>query len=133
MFVYHTHSGFRYLAILFGLATVVMALYGVATKQPYVNRMRVTAGLFAVILQVNILVGVALLFTGTGFYPALGIHVILMLGAAVVAQVVPSIMRRRPMEERTYMPHAVGALAALALMIFGILSIPGAQIFGSRL
>lgn len=133
MFIYHTHSGIRYLAIMFGLITLGMALYGVATRRPYVNRMRVTAGVFAVTLQVNLLVGLALLFTRRGFYPALGIHVLLMIAAAVVAQLVPSVMRRRPMEERTYLPHAVGAAAALALVVFGILSIPGASVFGSRL
>ena len=133
MIIYHAHSGIRYLVLLLGLATLVMALYGVATRRPYENRMRVTAGVFAVSLQVNILLGLALLFTNRGFYPALGIHVILMLGAAVVAQVVPSVMRRRPIDQRTYMPHAVGAAATLAIVVFGILSIPGAAVFGSRL
>ena len=79
MFVYHTHSGIRYLALLFGILALAM------------------------------------------------------IGAAVVAQIVPSVMRRRPMEERTFMPHVVNVAAALALMIFGILSIPGASIVGSRL
>ena len=133
MFVYHTHSGIRYLVLMLGIATVLMALHGVATRRPYENRMRVTAGLFAVMMQVNILVGLGLLFTSHSFYPALGMHVILMVAAATVAQLIPSVMRRRPMEQRTYMPHAVGAAAALALTVFGILAIPGASVFGSRL
>lgn len=133
MFIYHTHSGIRYLVILAGIVTLGMALYGAFTGKPYVNRMRVTAGVFAVLMQLNILAGLALLFTNRGFYPALGIHVLVMIAAAIVAQVVPSVMRRRPVEERTYLPHAVGAAAALALVVFGILSIPGASVFGSRL
>lgn len=133
MFVYHTHSGFRYLALLLGVAALAYALYGVATGRPYDERMRKLAGFFSVTLQVNILVGLALLFTNRGFYPQLGMHVILMIGAAVVAQIVPSVMRRRPMEERAFMPHVVNVAAALALIVFGILAIPGASIFGSRL
>lgn len=133
MFVYHTHSGIRYLALLLGIAALAYALYGVATGRPYDERMRKLAGFFSVTLQINVLVGVALLFTNRGFYPQLGMHVILMIGAAVVAQIVPSVMRRRPMEERTFMPHAVSVVAALALTVFGILAIPGASIVGSRL
>lgn len=133
MFVYHTHSGFRYIALLLGILALGYALYGVATRRPYDERMRKLAGFFSVTLQVNILIGLALLFTDTTFYPQLGMHVILMIGSAVVAQVVPSVMRRRPMEERTFMPHVVNVAAALALLVFGILAIPGASIVGSRL
>lgn len=133
MFVYHTHSGIRYLVLLLGILAMGYALYGVATGRPYDERMRKLGGYFSVLLQINVLVGVALLFTNTGFYPQLGTHVILMVGAAVVAQIVPSVMRRRPMEERTYMPHVVNVVAALALVVFGILAIPGAGIVGSRL
>ena len=133
MFVYHTHSGIRYIALLLGVLALGYALYGVATRRPYDQRMRKLAGFFSVSLQINILIGVALLFTNRGFYPQLGMHVILMIGAAVVAQIVPSVMRRRPEEERTYMPHVVNVAAALALLVFGVLAIPGASIMGSRL
>jgi hypothetical protein len=133
MFVYHTHSGIRYLALLLGILALGYALYGVATGRPYDQRMRKLAGFFAVTFHVNILVGVALLFTRTGFYPQLGTHILTMVAAGVVAQIVPSVMRRRPMEERTYMPHVVNVAAALGLLILGILSIPGASIVGSRL
>ena len=133
MFVYYTHSGIRYIALLLGVLALGYALYGVATGRPYDQTMRKLAGWFAVTFHVNVLVGVALLFTGTGFYPQLGIHVLAMVGAGVVAQIVPSVMRRRPMEERTYMPHVVNVAVALALFVFGIFSIPGANIVGSRL
>jgi hypothetical protein len=36
------------------------------------------------------------------------------------------------MEERTFFPHLIGTLAALALIVAGILAIPGGQVFGSR-
>lgn len=133
MFVYHTHSGIRYIALLLGIAALGYALYGVATRRPYDERMRKLAGFFSLTLQINILVGLAMLFTNRGFYPQLGMHVIAMIGATVVAQIVPSVMRRRPMEERTFMPHVVNVAAALALVVFGILAIPGASIVGSRM
>ncbi len=133
MIVYHTHSGIRYLVVLLGILALGYALYGVAGRRDYDQTMRKLAGFFSVSLQINVLTGLALLFTGSGFYPQLGMHIIMMVAAAVVAQVVPSVMRRRPMEERTYMPHIVNVAAALALVVFGILSIPGASVFGSRM
>jgi hypothetical protein len=36
------------------------------------------------------------------------------------------------MAERAYGPHVVGTLAALALIVAGILAVPGASVFGSR-
>jgi hypothetical protein len=36
------------------------------------------------------------------------------------------------MEERTFAPHVIGTLAALALIVVGILAVPGGQVFGSR-
>ncbi len=133
MAVYHAHSGIRYLVLLLGVLALGYALWGVVTQKPYDQTMRKLAGLFSVSLQINVLVGLALLFTGRDFFAQLGIHVLAMVAAAVVAQIVPSVMRRRPMEERTWLPHVVNVAAALALVVAGILSIPGASIFGSRL
>lgn len=133
MVVYYTHSGIRYLVLLLGVLALGYALYGVAGRRPYDQNMRKLAGFFSVALQINILTGLALLFAGTGFYPQLGMHVLVMISAAVVAQIVPSVMRRRPEAERTYMPHLVNIAAAIALVAYGILAIPGAALFGSRL
>lgn len=131
MMLYYAHSGIRYLVLLAGFATVAYALYGLISKRPYDQTMRRLGGAFAGLLHLQILLGVGLLFTRQ-FYPALGGHIVLMVFAAVVAQLVPSVMRRRPMEERTYAPHLIGALAALAIIVAGILAVPGGQVFGSR-
>ena len=131
--VYHTHSGIRYLVLLLGILALGYALYGVAGRRAYDQTMRKLAGFFSVTMQINVLAGLALLFTGSGFYPQLGMHVLAMIAAAVVAQIVPSVMRRRPEADRTYMPHVVNVAAALALVVYGVLAIPGASIVGSRL
>lgn len=128
----HAHSGVRYLALLLGLLALVYALRGVIGNRPYDQTMRRLAGFFAVTLQINILLGLTMIATGRGFYAQLGIHILLMVGAAVVAQIVPSVMRRRPMEERTWMPHLISVAVALSLVVAGILTIPGASIFGTR-
>ena len=116
------HSALRYALLLLGVAAIGYALYGTATKRPFDEIMRRLGGWFAMVLHLNILVGVALLFTGQ-FYPQLGGHVLMMVFAAVVAQIVPSVMRRRPEEERSYMPYVVSTVVALGLVWAGLLAI----------
>ncbi|HSM05196.1 MAG TPA: hypothetical protein VK858_11235 [Longimicrobiales bacterium] len=130
MILLYAHSGIRYLVLLTGVAVVLFALAGVVGRKPYDPRMRVLSGVFAMFMHLNVLLGLALLFTRP-FAPYLIGHISLMIFAAVAAQVVPSVMRRRPVEERTWMPHLVGAAVALGLVVAGLMAIQ-APLFGSR-
>jgi len=47
----------------------------------------------------------------------------MMFLAASVGQIPVSIMRRRPLEQRSYLPHGVGALLALMFIVLGIRAI----------
>ena len=129
MILYYAHSGVRYLVLLAGVLALGYALWGALARRPYDPWMRRLASGFAGLLHLQILLGVALMFTGR-FPPALTGHILLMVLAAGAAQVVPSVMRRRPPEQRTWMPHVVSAAAALTLIVVGILAI-GRPVFGS--
>ena len=128
-FFFYSHSGFRYLILLLGVATVLYALFSAATKRPYDKPMRVLSSGLAGVMHLQILLGFALLFAGR-FYPAVAIHFVTMLLAAAAAQIPVSVMRRRPDEEKSQLPHAVWAAVALALMVAGIMAI-GRPIVGS--
>jgi CBS domain containing-hemolysin-like protein len=116
------HSGFRYLVLLLGLSVIAYAAYGMATKRAYDTRMRLLATSFTAALDLTALVGLAHLLTST-FYPQLGGHIVMMVLAIAVAHVVSAVMRRRPLEERTYAPHVVATLIVLIIVSFGIVSI----------
>ncbi len=118
----HAHSGFRYLVLLAGLAIVVYAVFAMATGRPYDKTMRIFSAVFVGLLDLMILLGVALLFTGT-FYPQLGGHIVTMVLATAVAHVVHGVMKRRPAEQQGYVPHLVGTLIVLGLVSAGILAI----------
>jgi uncharacterized membrane protein len=113
-----------------GIAVVVYAIRGAASKAPYDHRMRVMGGVFAVLIDFNVFIGFAALF-GRPFQPYVIGHILVMVFAAVTGHIVPAVMKRRPMEERTYLPHAVSAVVALGLVIAGILALPGGRILGS--
>ena len=118
----NAHSGLRYLILLGGVLTVLYAAYGVASGRPYDKPMRILATSFVGTMHLQILLGLALLFSGR-FQPALTGHIFMMLFAAAAAQIPVSVMRRRPEEQKSYLPHGVGALVALAVIAAGILAI----------
>ena len=121
-FVFYTHSGIRYLVVLAGLITIGYALYGAIGRRPYDKVMRISAGMFAGLMHLNILLGLGLIMMGR-FYPQLAGHIFTMIFCAITAQIVPSVMRRRPEEERTYLPHAIGAVIAFGLLWGGVTAI----------
>ena len=124
---FYAHSGVRYLALLFGIGVLGYALFGAATKRPYDKPMRILGSAFAGSMHLQILLGVALGLTGR-FAPQVMGHVMMMLLAAASAQIPVSVMRRRPAEKRTYLPHVVWTLVALGLMYGGTAAIGRALI-----
>ena len=118
--MYFLHSGFRYLFVLAAVATIVYAVYGMVTKRPYDERIRVLSVLTMLTLDFTSFLGVAVIFSTRTRYAGLGPHIATMLFAMVTVHVVSSVMRKRPEEERTYAPHLVSAVVALALVWVGI-------------
>ena len=127
-FFLEAHSGFRYLILIAGVLTVLYAVYGTAANRPYDKKMRILASIFAGTLHFQILLGLALLLSGR-FQPALTGHIFMMLFSAAAAQIPVSVMRRRPEEVKSYPPHGVGALVALAFILGGVMAI-GRPIIG---
>lgn len=120
--LFYAHSGLRYLVLLAGVVALGYSLFAVVTRRPYDRGIRRTAGAFAGLLHLQVLLGFVFLVSGR-FYPALIGHIFMMLAAAAVAQIPLSVLRRRPPEERRPMPHLVGTAIALLLIWGGILAI----------
>jgi hypothetical protein len=120
--LFYAHSGFRYIVFLLGVATLAYALYGLLGRRPLDRGMRILGAAFAGSFHLQILLGLAVLFTGR-FGGIVAGHVLLMVFAAASAQIVPSVMRRRPPERRSYLPYLVGAIVALALAVTGVVAL----------
>jgi len=125
---FNAHSGLRYLILLAGVLTVLYSIYGMVSGRSYDKTMRILASSFVGTIHLQLLLGIGMIFMGR-FQPALTGHIFMMLFAAAAAQIPVSVMRRRPEEAKSYMPHGVGALAALAFIVGGIMAI-GRTILG---
>ena len=129
--LFAAHSGLRFLVLLAGLFVVLYALVGHFGKREYSTAMGRLAAAFTGLLHLQVLTGVAVLFTRP-FYNSIIGHLFLMLMAAAVAQLTSSVVRRRPQDKKTYGPHLVGAVVALGLVAAGILAI-GRGVFQSTM
>ncbi|RMH23100.1 MAG: hypothetical protein D6701_00660 [Gemmatimonadetes bacterium] len=127
--LFYAHSGVRYLILLAGAVTLVYGLYVLATGRRYDDVLRRSASTYTLLLHVQILLGLALVFSGR-FYPQLTGHIFMMVFAAAAMQIPVSVLRRREPERRTAAPLVVGALLSLGLIVGGILAI-GRPIVGS--
>ncbi|MGB1657001.1 MAG: hypothetical protein ACPHQP_07875 [Longimicrobiales bacterium] len=125
---FYAHSGFRYLVLLMGVVVIGYAAYGLVTKAEYGKPMRVLSAIFTGVMDLTVLLGLIVLFTGT-FYPQLGGHIVMMILATVIAHAVHGVMKRRPPEAQTFTPHIVGTVAVLACVVAGIMAI-GRNIVG---
>ena len=120
--LFAAHSGLRYLVLLAGLFVIVQALVGILGKREYSTAMARLAAAFTGLLHLQVLTGMAVLFTRP-FHTAIIGHLFLMLAAAAVAQFTGSVVKRRPREEKSYGPHLVGAAVALGLVAAGVMAI----------
>ncbi len=120
--LFYAHSGLRYLVLFAGILVLGYAVYGQATKREYDKTMRILAAVFTGSIDLTVLLGVAHLMSSV-FYPQLSGHIAPMVLAAVVAHLVSAVMKRRPIAERTFMPHIVSTLIVLGLIATGIMAI----------
>jgi hypothetical protein len=119
---FYAHSGLRYLVLLMGLVVMLHAAFRLARGHGYNDTARRLAAIFSGIVDVQVLLGIILVFTRT-FYPALIGHITLMLTAAVVAHLSGIINRRRSESERSIGLQLALTGLALLLMTAGILAI----------
>ena len=126
--LYHAHSGLRYLVLLVGIVAALVFVYGLVARRPVPAARGLTAA-FTGLLDLQILLGVALVIGGV-FYGALIGHLATMLVAAVVAHG-SSVMARRATDERRALTiRLLGVVATLLLIAVGITAI-GRGVLGS--
>lgn len=120
--LFAAHSGLRFLVLVGGLFVILYAAVGFFGKREYSPAMSRLASVFTGLIHLQLLTGFIVLFTRP-FYTAIIGHLFTMLLAAAVAQFTTSVVKRRPQKEKSYGPHLVGAILAMAFMAAGILAI----------
>lgn len=117
---FYAHSGLRYLVLLAGVLALAYFAFGLATKRPFDKGGRILGASFAGLLHTQVLLGILVLVTRF-YYPALIGHIVMMVLAAVVAQVTMSVNRRKP--QPAFALPLVGVVLAIVFIIGGIMAI----------
>ena len=81
--LFHAQSGLRYLVLLVGVIALVYAAVAAARRQPWSSTTRGLLLAFTGLLDLQVLLGVVLVFVWR-FYPALWGHIVMMVLAAAV-------------------------------------------------
>jgi len=119
-FVFHAHSGLRYLVLLAGLVALAYFLTGLVSKRPAGKGVRVMGAIFTGLLDLQVLLGSTMVVMGR-YYPRLLGHIAMMVLAAGVVHGLLVANRKRPTPG--YVLPLIAVAAALALIAGGIMAI----------
>jgi hypothetical protein len=116
----HAHSGLRFLVLLMAVVALVVFGLGLAQNKPFSKLARVIGSIFAGLTHLQVVLGLVMVAMGT-FYPALIGHLVMMLAAAVVLQVLLS-KNKRAAQPGFKLP-LLGTVLAIVFMVGGIFAI----------
>lgn len=120
-FLFQFHSGWRYLVLLAGVVTIALALPGLRGNRIGEGVLRAVR-IFAIVLDVQVLIGIALLALRP-FVPQVIGHLVMMVAAVAVAHLLSVTLKKRPPERRTAGLALAGIGICLALVVAGILAL----------
>jgi vacuolar-type H+-ATPase subunit I/STV1 len=119
-FLFHAHSGLRYLVLLAGLVALAYFVMGLTTKRPVDKGVRILGAAFTGLLDLQVLLGIIMVAMGR-YYPRLIGHIVMMVAAAGVTHALLVINRKRP--NPGYLLPLIAVAAALVLIVGGIMAI----------
>lgn len=121
-FALNAHSGLRYLILLVAIITAVYALIGMARKTPVDKTGLTMLRVFAVLLDIQVVLGIITIITGR-FYAQLMGHLVMMIAAVAVAHLGVAKLRKADPATRGHGMLLASSLIPLALIIAGIVAI----------
>ncbi len=120
--LFHAHSGLRFLVLLAAAIALAVLAWGWSARRPFGGQSRASVAVFVATLDLQVLIGIGLLFTRP-FYGALMGHLV-MLGAAMLAAHALSVYARKQEDARRAHGIALAGVAlALLLIVGGIMAI----------
>jgi len=120
--IFHAHSGLRYLVLIAGVVALIVMARGMSGRRPFEKPSRISLAAFTGLLDLQVLLGIAMVVLGC-FYGALMGHLMMMILAAVAAHALSVYARKQADPRRAHTLGLVGVVLALALITGGIMSI----------
>jgi hypothetical protein len=122
------HGEIRWLVALLAIVVIVKFLIGWLGRRPYTSLDRSLLLIYTIVLDINVLLGLILLFFGGGFSGPRLEHATTML-LAVIAAHMTTIWRRSADSPTKYRNQLLLVLLSLALVLMGVWRLRGGFIF----
>lgn len=126
--LFYAHSGIRFLVMLAAVVSIGLCTVGLMQKKELTKLARISCSIFIGTLHTQVLLGLVMVAMGR-WYPYLIGHLVMMLAAAVLAQVLIIKNKRKP--KPGHLLPLIGIGGALLLIIGGILAIGRTPLFTS--
>jgi hypothetical protein len=120
--LFYAHSGLRYLVLFAGVGAILYYAYAWRAARPVVRQDRVLMAVFTGLLDLQVVLGFALVLGGI-FYPALMGHLLMMIGAVVIAHGAAILGRRGDDARQSHGIRFLGVVASMLLIVGGIYAI----------
>lgn len=122
------HGEMRWLVALAAIVVIVKFLIGWLGKREYTSLDRTLLTVFTILLDINVLLGLILLFFGGGFSGPRLEHATTMILAAIAAHMT-AIWRRSTDSSIKFRNQLLMVLLALVLVLFGVIRLRGGFMF----
>jgi hypothetical protein len=117
--IFHAHSGLRFLVLLAAVVALGVQALGVFGRRPYARPSRISMAAFTGLLDLQIVLGIAMVALGC-FYGALMGHLMMMVLAAGAAHGCSVFARKQADGRRAHAVGLAGVVLALLLIVAGI-------------
>lgn len=122
------HGELRWLVVLAAAVVIIKFLIGWLGKREYASIDRTLLLVFTILLDINVLLGLIILFFGGGFTGPRLEHATTMILAAIAAHMT-AIWRRSTDSSLKYRNQLLMVLLAVFLVIFGVIRLRGGFMF----
>lgn len=122
------HGELRWLVVLAAVVVIIKFLIGWLGKREYASIDRTLLLVFTIMLDINVLLGLIILFFGGGFTGPRLEHATTMILAAIAAHMT-AIWRRSTDSSLKYRNQLLMVLLAVSLVIFGVIRLRGGFMF----
>lgn len=121
-FLFHAHSGLRFLVLLAAAAALVVLTLGYTRGKPYTGASRAVTAAFTGLLHLQALLGIGLVVMGI-WYGALMGHLMMMFMAAILMPALGGYAKRQADGKKAHGVALAGVVLTLLLILGGIMSI----------
>lgn len=122
------HGELRWLVALAAFVVIVKFLIGWLGKREYASIDRTLLMIFTILLDINVLLGLIILFFGGGFTGPRLEHATTMILAAIAGHMT-ALWRKTPDSSKKYRNQLLMVALALLLVLMGVIRLRGAFMF----